>query len=111
VQTINCADNVCQVQVPAPGFALVFLTDNALSESTPNAPQTFATTAVTKTINTATVDPSVLATSNGHDAFNRLPLGSTSKQNSQSTRTFVPSVMTSMALALGAMLVGRQLAW
>ena len=109
MQTINCADNVCQVQVPAPGFALVFLTDNALSESTPKGPQTFATTAVTKTIHSATVDPSVLATSNGHNASNRQKLGSTSRQRSRSTQAFAPSTIVSTALALGIILFGRQL--
>jgi hypothetical protein len=66
VQTVACTNNVCQVQVPAPGFALVFFTDTAFTESTPENPQTFSTTALTKTKNTATVDAAVLATSNGH---------------------------------------------
>jgi hypothetical protein len=109
VQTINCADNVCQVQVPAPGFALVFLTDDAFSESTPKSPQTFATTAVTKTINFATVEASVLATSNGHRAGDRQTVGSTSKEKGQSTRAFVPSAVILMAVTWGVMLVGRQL--
>ncbi|THV02731.1 hypothetical protein K435DRAFT_748884 [Dendrothele bispora CBS 962.96] len=84
VQTVNCdtGNNVCQVQVPAPGFALVFLSEDALSESENGGDdvKTFATSAVTRSINTATVDPQVLATSNGHKAGElKDRLGSTSK--------------------------------
>ncbi len=57
---------------PAPGAALVFLNDGALSNSGEgDAPKTFATTAVTKLHNTATVDQAVLATSNGHGGGSR----------------------------------------
>lgn len=50
--TINCDQtaNTCNVQVPAPGFALVFLTSSALQEVSPQTPLTFATTAHTKTV-------------------------------------------------------------
>jgi hypothetical protein len=106
VQTVNCANNVCQVQVPAPGFALVFLSDAAFEESTQEA-QTFATTAVTRTRNTATVDQAVLATSNGWWHGNQKDLGSTSKQSSAG-RVFVPYAMASIA-ALGAIFVRRQM--
>lgn len=71
--------STCLVTVPAPGFALVFLTQSALDESDNAHPtETFATTAYTKAHNTLTVDPSVLATSNGQDATVRKYLGSTS---------------------------------
>ena len=60
------ANNVCRVRVPAPGFALVFMSDDAARESEPASTATFATTAITKYKNTATVDPAVLATSNGN---------------------------------------------
>jgi hypothetical protein len=80
VQTVQCDQqaNTCAVKVPAPGFALVFLTESALDESTPTSVKTFATTAVTKLHNTATVDPQVLATSNGSSAKDR-KLGGTSQ--------------------------------
>ena len=66
----------------APGFALVFLTDEALTESEQTeAMQTFSTTAVTKLTNTATVDPAVLETSNGLGG-KVLKLGSTSRGSS-----------------------------
>ncbi|EMD34954.1 glycoside hydrolase family 79 protein [Gelatoporia subvermispora B] len=79
IQTVACdtGANACQVRVPAPGFALVFMTNDALEEATPTSTATFATTAYTKTMNTASIDPSVLATSNGHSGKD-LQLGSTS---------------------------------
>ena len=85
VTTINCVNNGCVIPVPAPGFALVFLANS--SSSTPpqdpyismsQATKTFSTSAYTKTLNTARVPPSVLATSNGHSGVDREQLGSTS---------------------------------
>ncbi|KAL1739670.1 glycoside hydrolase family 79 protein [Schizophyllum fasciatum] len=74
VQTVSCDNGACSVHVPAPGFALVFIAeDDAAVPST-----TFATTAQTKTLNTATVDPSILATANGMNGAQRGWLGSTS---------------------------------
>ncbi|KAH8831859.1 glycoside hydrolase family 79 protein [Flagelloscypha sp. PMI_526] len=66
VETINCnPDNTCQVKVPAPGFALVFLgSDPNPTAAYPSS--TWATTRVTQTRNTAVVSQDVLATSNGH---------------------------------------------
>ncbi|EMD34945.1 glycoside hydrolase family 79 protein [Gelatoporia subvermispora B] len=85
VQTVSCEQttNTCFVTVPAPGFALVFLSDGAFEESTPSSTQTFPTTAVTKTMNTATVPSSVLATSNGNAGSQRTKnISSTSKGSS-----------------------------
>lgn len=80
VVSIPCdqAANQCLIPVKAPGFALVFLTDAPaleIEEST----MTFATTARTKVVNTATVPPEVLATSNGQSGKDRVNMGSTSK--------------------------------
>lgn len=68
VQTVNCdtSSNTCQITVPAPSFALVFLTDDAYSSVTPSATETFPTTVFTKTVNTLSIDMSSLAVSNGH---------------------------------------------
>ena len=66
VDTVQCNSGVCSVSVPAPGFALVFLTDSAFTAIESSTPMTFPTTAVTATVNTARVIPSVLASSNGH---------------------------------------------
>ncbi|KAJ7679102.1 glycoside hydrolase family 79 protein [Mycena polygramma] len=79
IQTIPCdtSAKTCSVRVPAPGFALVFLHDPADDPSESPTAVTWATTAHTKTTNTFSVDPSVLATSNGHWGVDKL-LGSTS---------------------------------
>ncbi|KAF9806697.1 hypothetical protein IEO21_08591 [Rhodonia placenta] len=47
VETVPCDQtaNTCTVTVPAPGFALVFMSNSALGESTPTSTMTFATTA------------------------------------------------------------------
>ncbi|KAH7884820.1 glycoside hydrolase family 79 protein [Phlebopus sp. FC_14] len=71
----------CTIPLPAPCIALIFLTPTALSESSPSTTQTFATTAWTKTVNTATIDPSVLATSNGMSGAQRGVLASTSDES------------------------------
>ncbi|KAL1408872.1 hypothetical protein Q8F55_005686 [Vanrija albida] len=64
-RTVPCSNGVCNVVVPAPSIALVFLTDTALSDSTPvpEAVATFRTTVVGH--GSATVDPQALETSNG----------------------------------------------
>ncbi|KAF5339473.1 hypothetical protein D9758_015323 [Tetrapyrgos nigripes] len=91
IQTIQCdsTSSTCQISVPAPGFALVFLNDKALEESTDGGngeggeATTYSTTAVTKTMNTATIDQEVLATSNGHRAGDLVGrMGSTSRRSS-----------------------------
>ncbi|KAI0369503.1 glycoside hydrolase family 79 protein [Pilatotrama ljubarskyi] len=81
IQTIQCdqTQNMCQVKVPAPGAALVFFSDAAQQAIDPSTTQTFATTVVTKTANTVTIDPSVLATSNGQSGKNRVSQGGTSQ--------------------------------
>jgi hypothetical protein len=115
VNTVTCDTNAntCQVQVPAPGFALVFLTDSAFSEVTPENPKTFPTTSVTRTLNTATVDPSVLATSNGHSGSDRNKLGSTGKgraNGAESLRGVAPGIFVLLAMGLGAVMVGSGVA-
>ncbi|KAJ3711073.1 glycoside hydrolase family 79 protein [Lentinula guzmanii] len=76
IETIPCdkSTQVCSASVPAPGAALVFLTDD-LTETEGAPSTTFATT--TKTATTATVDASVLATSNG--CSGNSPMGSSGK--------------------------------
>ncbi|KIM41886.1 glycoside hydrolase family 79 protein [Hebeloma cylindrosporum] len=102
IETITCSSatgsSICTIKVPAPGVALVFLT----SETAAAPSQTFSTTALTKTRNTATVAPSVLATSNGHSGMAN-ELGSTSpgsnKNGAQGRGALVGGVMA-MALAV-----------
>jgi hypothetical protein len=102
VVTVPCdaTTNTCTVTVPAPGFALVFLNDQAYTDSTPSGPTTtFATTAFTKGINTATIDPQVLETSNGHSGKDRTGFSSTSKGSS-------PNGATTLMDGLGGVLLG-----
>lgn len=80
-QTIACdqANNECTIPVRAPSYALVFLTDDALSMS--SAPSgsstlTFATT-VTTGKGRPGINPSVLATMNGHGGPGSRYVGST----------------------------------
>ena len=109
VQTIQCdtTANTCQVKVPAPSFALVFLSTVAYSESNPSTTRTFSTTSVTKKRNTVTIDPAVLATSNGHSG-NTWHLGSTSKETTSAARrgAAMPGVI---ALLSGAIVISRAL--
>ncbi len=65
------------VPVPGPGAALVFVSNEAQASSDPNASQTYSTTTVTNAIQTLTIEPSVLAHSNGHSG--NFPLSGTSK--------------------------------
>lgn len=105
VQTVACdqSANTCSVQVPAPGFALVFITSASFSESNPSTTQTFSTTTLSKGQNTATVPASVLATSNGHSG-STWHLGSTSKGSANSAEgVSVPDMVVLMAVICGTM--------
>ncbi|KAJ3503353.1 hypothetical protein NLJ89_g8477 [Agrocybe chaxingu] len=111
VQTISCTSQSCTIHVPAPGAALVFLYPSSRSDTAGAPSQTFSTSARTNTHNTATVDPSVLATSNGHSGMDN-KLGSTSEGSVSSAETryelfigsalsLVLSVVAGWALILG----------
>lgn len=96
------------MKVPAPSFALVFLSDAALAES--NAPsQTYSTTVYPKGFHSAIIDPSVLATSNGHQAFAQH--GGSTSQGSASAAFGVsqamPSIAALIAVAAGSWLISR----
>lgn len=104
VETIPCdqAANTCQVKVPAPGFALVFMTDEAGNAASDHDAQTFATSAITKYKNTATIDEAVLATSNGNKGMENM-VGSTSFGSSSGTngasQVVLPSIVALVAMA------------
>ncbi|KAG0694605.1 glycoside hydrolase family 79 protein [Suillus ampliporus] len=111
VQTIPCdqTNNVCQVKVPAPGFALVFLNDDALSESDQGPTMTFSTTAYTKLNHgpTISIDPSVLATSNGEKGLAGA-LAGTSQGRQISSAVGLAQLLPSLAAVLaGALMIGR----
>lgn len=77
--------------------------DPMIAES--QAQKTFATSAHTKTFNTVTVDPSVLATSNGHSGNNRGSLGSTTHGSISSTSgmiSLLPGATVLLSAVLGA---------
>ena len=114
IETIQCDQgaNTCQVRVPAPGFALVFMSDEAAAESEPTSTATFGTTAITKIKNTATIDEAVLATSNGNRGMEQFS-GSTSfgSGNAGARAAGVyPSVMALLAVAAGTGIVLRAFA-
>ena len=101
--------NTCAVSVPAPGFALVFLTSDALSAVSPASTVTYPTTAQTRTVNTIYIDPSMLATSYGHSGMENVR-GATSPGSSSasSLRATLPGALALFAAALGAVAVARR---
>ncbi|KAI0299017.1 glycoside hydrolase family 79 protein [Multifurca ochricompacta] len=109
VTTVHCDQtaNTCSIPVPAPGFALVFLTSAALSAISPSSTATYPTTALTRTGNTIYIDPSLLATSNGHSGMENVR-GATSPGSSSAARILrdaVPSALSLLSAVLGAAVV------
>lgn len=79
------------------------------------ATRTFSTSAYTKTLNTARVAPSVLATSNGHSGVDREKMGSTSSRLKNETllgdakggmRGMRPGVGALVGLVAGGVVAG-----
>jgi len=104
IQSVTCTSPTqCVVKVPAPGAALVFLSPTGGQDADQKgAPQTtFATTAVTRVRNTATIDQQALATSNGRNGA--LQIGSTSPQATKNSGTVVQVGLT---MVLGSVLGG-----
>lgn len=108
ITTVQCdqGGGTCSITVPAPGLALVFLTPGALSAAEPSTTQTFATSTMTG-VRHATVDPSVVATSNGHSGADRAHLESTSKGRNAAPRRLAPAACTLAAAVCTALLVLR----
>lgn len=104
----DTTQGICQVKVPSPGFALVFISDSAQQNSEATATQTYATTAQTKLMNTASIDQSVIETSNGHSGKDRF-LGSTSKGSASGADKMgvAPSLTALFAVIGGALVVFR----
>jgi hypothetical protein len=109
VVTVPCdaGSNTCNVTVPAPSFALVFLTDSAVTNAGGQtlAASTYATTAATKLKNTATIDAQALQTSNGMNGKSRIGGASTSKGGLKSKSAAPRSIRASWAPAACAGLV------
>lgn len=114
-ETVTCStDTGCAIRVPAPGAALVFLSQTAQDESTdPNlATQTFPTTYYSQ--GGPTVDQQVLQTSNGRGGPQEKgkPYGATSHgsiDEGGGMRTTASFTLTGLAIALGAVAVRRML--
>ncbi|KAH9003624.1 hypothetical protein EDB86DRAFT_2888634 [Lactarius hatsudake] len=109
VTTVQCdtTANTCAVPVPAPGFALVFLTSDALSAVSPASTVTYPTTAQTRTVNTIFIDPSMLATSYGHSGMENVH-GATSPGSSSASALRATGALALFAAALGAVVVARR---
>ncbi|QRW08975.1 glycoside hydrolase family 79 protein [Ceratobasidium sp. AG-Ba] len=113
IETVQCTGGSCPIPLKAPSLALVFLTDAALANSSPDpsATQTFPTTFLTKVRNTATIDQAVLATSNGRGGghWGGGIIGSTSfGSTSGAMGVIVPSLgLLSAIVAGGLMVLGR----
>ncbi|KAJ7301198.1 glycoside hydrolase family 79 protein [Mycena albidolilacea] len=127
IKTVDCdtTAKTCTVDVPAPGFVLVFLNDDAFTEDKGAPSMTFPTTAHTRLtitvsgytewnlsapvlkIDSATVEPSVLATSNGfRKSIHKL--AGTSKPPSAAPRTAQSSlVVFSVAVGTVVVMLGR----
>ncbi|KAJ7266877.1 glycoside hydrolase superfamily [Mycena haematopus] len=101
IVTITCdtGANTCLIPVPAPAFALVFLTPEA---SIPTV--TFSTSVYTNTANTATVAASVLATSNGMSGSD-WELASTSQEKNGALSGYRPAGVLFRAAVVGLALI------
>lgn len=114
-ETISCdpTNNLCSVTVPAASAALVFLTPQAEAGAINTAEaRTFSTTVTTVQVkNTASINPSVLATSNGYGGLNN-QIGSTSFGSSDATGLrglLSGALVTAVCLLAGASAVLRLL--
>ncbi|KAF7358218.1 Glyco-hydro-79C domain-containing protein [Mycena venus] len=110
IKSVDCdaTAQTCTVVVPAPGFALVFLNDDAFTEDKGAASMTFATTARTRTHNTATVDPAVLSTSNGYKMSDHEMAGTSKPPKGAAPRTAQASLIA-VGLVIGTIvaMLGR----
>ncbi|KAG8916728.1 hypothetical protein FRC00_014472, partial [Tulasnella sp. 408] len=108
------ASNTCTVPVKAPSVALVFLSDDAIAQSSPAdaaSSLTFATSIYTGKGQHPIIDPAVLKTMNGDGGPGPRHTGSTSKGQSQqqlgaaARNAAIPALMSLFALAMGVVLV------
>jgi hypothetical protein len=115
VETIQCTGGTCNIPLKAPSLALVFLSDQALANSSPDpsATQSFETTFLTRVRHTATIDQHVLETSNGRGGARGNPVGSTSFGSVGAARAgmVLPGMGVVVAAVLGAMVVGVAGRW
>ncbi|KAG8713837.1 hypothetical protein FRC09_018268 [Ceratobasidium sp. 395] len=112
IQTITCENGSCAIPVKAPSLALVFLTDEALKNSSPDPSATvsFETSFLTKVRHTATIDQHVLETSNGRGGVFGAPLGSTSfgSVGAAGVNAVVPGLGMLIAVAAGGLVAAMR---
>ncbi|KAF8064391.1 glycoside hydrolase family 79 protein [Lyophyllum atratum] len=112
ITIVPCPNSICVIRVPAPSYALVFLTDSAFTETGGAPSTTFSTTFRTQVRNTVSVDPAVLATSNGHTAMGgKGKLGGTSDGANGAGGGVGPGVGTVWAVVVGVVVVVGRLVW
>ncbi|WWC58858.1 uncharacterized protein I303_101403 [Kwoniella dejecticola CBS 10117] len=104
--TITCENGNCVIPVPAPSIALVFLTSDALTNSSPSEESKTAYETSVIGTGSATVDKQALETSNGQSS-NKTG-GGTSKGNTASSANPVwnvqPIGISLLAVILGALM-------
>jgi len=102
VTTVQCdqSANTCSIPVPAPAFALVFLTSDSLQAVTPTSTLTFPTSATTNT--NIYINPSVLAVSNGHSGMENIR-GATSPGSLSAASTLHTKLSGALALFVSAL--------
>lgn len=94
--------------MPAPGAALVFFSDDAQKAASGEAIETFPTTVITKTKNTVSIDPAVLATSNGENGRDRAQRGGTSAGGQNGAIALVgPGVAALLTILAGVAFISR----
>ncbi|KAI0750899.1 glycoside hydrolase family 79 protein [Daedaleopsis nitida] len=111
IDTIQCdqGQNACSIKVPAPGAALVFFSDDAQNSAGGLPTATFPTTYVTKSKNTVSIDPSVLATSNGENGKNRAQRGGTSFGSANGAIAVVgPSAVALLSIVASIAFISRR---
>jgi hypothetical protein len=112
IHNVNCDQtaNTCTITVPAPSVALVFLMNDALGGPS-NDPQTPTFSMSASTNHQLTIDPSVLATSNGHSGYS-MRSGSTSDKISWASnpQRMVSGVLVLFSVMMGGLAIGRGLA-
>jgi len=111
VQTVQCPNQVCSIKVPAPAVAVVFFTTTALNAVQPASTATFATTTITQLGARIVVDPTVLATSNGHSGMENFRMATSQRSASSAAglRESVPGIMALLAVVCGAWFVRQHM--
>ncbi|KAI9455294.1 hypothetical protein F5148DRAFT_1378092 [Russula earlei] len=98
VTTIQCDQtaNTCSVPVPAPAFALVFLTSDSFNAVSPTSTVTFPTSVQTRSH--FYIDPNMLATSYGHTGMQKVRGATSSGHLVSGASSLHPSLSCALAI-------------